>query len=323
MRERRFAGARLPNDVQQVCRSTAIEGSGCCASIGWEAWGGGGRIGERLRLSLSGWRHRRDFQKLQRFCLFVGRGRSGTTLIGSLLDAHPNACIATELDVLRYVERRYSQRQIFALLRANAEEEAARGNEWTGYQYAVPGQFQGSSERLTVIGDKKAARTLRGLVVGNRERSLDSRPEIPLPDALDRLRGVVGLPLRFVHIVRNPFDQMASTIRHRPGGSLQERARNHLLWAQMFTELRACLPEDEMIDVYHEDVIADPMGQLRRLCGFLGLEASDEYLEACASVVAPAPQRQRDSVEWPADFVAQFERGLAQYDYLARYSFRD
>jgi hypothetical protein len=37
-----------------------------------------------------GVRHRASFAHVESFCMFIGYPRSGHTLIGSILDAHPN-----------------------------------------------------------------------------------------------------------------------------------------------------------------------------------------------------------------------------------------
>ena len=41
----------------------------------------------------------------QSLCLFVGHGLSGSTLVGSLLDAHPHIAIANELNLLQQLRR--------------------------------------------------------------------------------------------------------------------------------------------------------------------------------------------------------------------------
>ena len=101
-----------------------------------------------------GFAHRAAFRDLETFCTFIGYPRSGHTLIGSLLDAHPQAMIADELDALRYNQAGFSRRQIFYLLLRNSRISAAGGRERTGYHYRVPGQWQGRFEKLRVIGDK-------------------------------------------------------------------------------------------------------------------------------------------------------------------------
>jgi len=44
------------------------------------------------------------FDKVRTYVMFVGYPRSGHSLIGSLLDAHPNVVIAHEMDALQFVQ---------------------------------------------------------------------------------------------------------------------------------------------------------------------------------------------------------------------------
>ena len=43
------------------------------------------------------------FETIQLYCMFVGYPRSGHSLVGTLLDAHPDIVIAHELDALRHI----------------------------------------------------------------------------------------------------------------------------------------------------------------------------------------------------------------------------
>lgn len=279
-----------------------------------------GRLGVRLGSRLVASRAAKQFAQVRRFCLFVGPSRSGTTLVGSLLDAHPNACIATELDALGYLRRGYSRGQLFVLLRANAATNARRGNEWTGYRYRVPGQWQGRSQRLQVVGDKKAAYTLSTLLGDGQPSPEEARPGISF-ELIDRVRKVAAVPIRFLHIVRNPFDVIASKHQRDPRVGLQARANHHFSRAAALSALRDGLSPHEFLDVHLEALITDPRRELARLCDFLDLEPSEGYLDACASVVAPSPNRQRDSIDWPREMVARMEAQMREQPHLADYSF--
>ena len=86
--------------------------------------------------------------------MFIGIGRSGTTLIGALLDAHPNMAIANQQTTPKYLRPRlFSRSQIFYLLLRNSRN-AVRTRRMGGYSYAVTGQWQGRFDALEVIGDK-------------------------------------------------------------------------------------------------------------------------------------------------------------------------
>ena len=102
-------------------------------------------------------KYRTAFRDARYYTFFVGWGRSGHSLFGSLLDAHPSFSIAHELDVLPLVDAGLSKSQIFSLILENSERfsQSGGGRGWSGYSYAVPNQFQGNHNNLHVLGDKK------------------------------------------------------------------------------------------------------------------------------------------------------------------------
>src|SRR6185503_2841686 len=71
---------------------------------------------KKTRRFLQSWvgslKWKRSFRDLDTFCTFIGYPRSGHTLIGSLLYAHPNAIIADELDALRFLQAGFSRNQV-------------------------------------------------------------------------------------------------------------------------------------------------------------------------------------------------------------------
>ena len=150
------------------------------------------------------------FASARTFCIFIGYPRSGHSLIGSLLDAHPRMVVAHELDALKLVGEGVSKRDLYEQIVANAEQAAAAGREQTGYSYAVPGQWQGRFEEIQVLGDKKGGMS----TVRLRER----------PELLDQLVELVGLPLKLIHVVRNPYDNIA-TIATKPNTEMPKESR--------------------------------------------------------------------------------------------------
>src|SRR5918992_6102697 len=67
------------------------------------------------------------FRDVETFCFFIGHNKSGTSMLGGLLDAHPDAIVADEVDVLRYVEAGLARDQIFHLLLKGSRAEARKG----------------------------------------------------------------------------------------------------------------------------------------------------------------------------------------------------
>ena len=86
--------------------------------------------------------------------MFIGYPRSGHTLIGSLLDAHPNMVVANEYNILgnweNYTTKHRNKQYLFEQLYTNSFLEAREGDRSsadcfpkTKYNYLVPNQWQG------------------------------------------------------------------------------------------------------------------------------------------------------------------------------------
>jgi hypothetical protein len=87
----------------------------------------------------------RVFEDLRIYCTFIGYPRSDHSIMGSLLNAHPNAIIAHELDALRFLKAGFSERQLYFLLLGNSRLFARHGRRWGQYSYSVPVSIKVSS----------------------------------------------------------------------------------------------------------------------------------------------------------------------------------
>ncbi len=115
------------------------------------------------RSTLDHVRVHKTFAQVSSYCIFIGGARSGSTLVGATLNAHPEIVISNELDALYLFKLGLPRNIIFSQILKNEQRFAMRGYQWTGFDYSVPGQHQGTFERLRVIGDKKAGRSTRRL----------------------------------------------------------------------------------------------------------------------------------------------------------------
>jgi hypothetical protein len=261
--------------------TTEVAANSPIAPRGWSARAR--QVGSAGRTAIDGLRLRRSLADLESFCFFLGYARSGTTLVGSLLNAHPEIVVANELDVLHCVERGMPRNQIFSLLLQRDRYFAAMNYQWTGYNYAVTGQYQGRFQRLRVIGDKRAGRSTH---------LLGEHPEL-----LDALRRTVGMPVRVIHVVRNPYDTI-TTMAWRGQGEVAPVIAKYQRMSITVDEVRSHLETEELLDVRYESFAEQPEQQLRELCSFLGVASSSDYLRACASLVKSAPSRSRDRLPW-------------------------
>lgn len=253
------------------------------------------------------------FAGVKTVVVFIGYPRSGHSLFGSLLDAHPQAAVAHELDLFHFVDRGFSREEILSLVLENGRQFEAMDRKWMDYSYAVPGAGQGATGDLRVMGDKKGARSVRRLSAE--------------PTLLARAAALFGAPPRLVHVARNPYDILAT--RHRRSGAPMEKlidVTSGLVRGVARIRDAAGVWDDafrrgSVLDVRHEDVIADPRREVRRLCSFVGLDAPPPFLDACAAVIFPSPRRSRDTFPFTPDHRRRIDALIASEPFLAGYSF--
>jgi len=257
------------------------------------------RLIARHRDALSG--HAVDDARPERFVVFVGYSRSGHSLVGSLLDAHPEVVIAHELHALKHLLAGWPFADVVRAIRYNAHFFARTGRSYSGYDYDVPGQHQGRTARLAVAGDKKANGT---------GRVLRAHPGI-----LDWLDGTLPTRTDAIHVIRHPLDNIA-TRAQRTGTSLAWAARGYFANADAIQGLRERHP-DRVLDCYLDAFIREPRSELTRLLNALGVaDIPEDYLDACRGVVFDAPSRSRDRVDWDPDLRRWIDGRMAAIPFL-------
>jgi hypothetical protein len=258
------------------------------------------------KATIDGFKSRHSFDQVERFLFFIGYPHSGSSLVGALLNGHPEMVVSHEADVLRYVRPGLTRNQLFALVLDGDRQFEAIGRSWMGIDYSFPGHAQGTFDRLRVVGDKKA---------GNSASRMHENPEL-----LHRLKSVVGVPIRVIHISRNPFDNVASMHRNRTK-PLAEALERYRRFATAVDDARTQLEPDELMEFNYETFAADPAPYLRDICRFIGVDGSDDFILASAALVKPSTNRSRDTVTWPPDVRQQVEEMIASRPTLRDYSF--
>jgi hypothetical protein len=254
------------------------------------------------------------FADIRTYCMFIGHARSGHSIVGALLDAHPNVILPDEVDALQYVAAGFSREQIYHLLLARSRRQANKGRVKGGrdgktYSYHVPGQWQGRFDQLYVVGDSKAGQSTQRLAQE--------------PALLDRLRETMGgVQVKVIYVTRNPYDNI-STMILRGGRSFDNAIDRYFANCQAIVDIRRRVDAADLLLARLEDLIAWPRQLLTETCRFLGVEASDEYLGACAGILYSSPAKSRFKVEWRPEHIAAVRRNIERYDFLAGYSYED
>jgi len=254
-----------------------------------------------------------DFQNVKTYCTFIGHMKSGGSMIGALLDAHPNAILADEVYALRYVQAGFRRGQIFSILLRASRRELMKGRvtarRLTPYSWLVPGQWQGRFTSLQVIGDSTTGSSTQQLA--------------EIPGLLENFRTIMGpVNLKFIHVIRNPFDPI-SVMMVRGKRTFENANEHYFDNCELLLNVRSQLTASSVLPIRYEDFVNQPEKNLTAICNFLGLEADPEYLQACAGILHASPERSRHLVKWEPEWIERVESRLKKYDFLAGYSFED
>ena len=253
-----------------------------------------------------------QFRSVRTLCAFLGHGRSGSTVVSALLDAHRHVILADRVSLLGYLSAGFRREQLFRILVQNSGFVASRGRQKGGrdgrtYSYAVPGQWQGRYEVLQVIGSRNA---------GPFTRRIGKDPQL-----LELLRrSMTGLSIKFIQVVRNPFD-VISTMFIRSGREIPDGIRAYFTRCEAVARVEERTGSTAIFRIRHEDLLNQPRSSLFAMCGFLGLDTPADYLDACSSILYKSPVATRSKVAWTPDLIHLVHSRIQEFPFLKGYSF--
>jgi len=238
------------------------------------------------------------------FVLFLGWGKSGGTLIGSIIDAHPNAIISNEYDILSKFHLMSKQELFDAIIETSNKQASRERMGGYGYKYAIPGQ--GKAKELFILGDKKAGKNTK--ILGH-----DLQP-------IADLANLINTSIKFINVVRNPFDIIAAIVKAKTARwpqTIDESIAAHTALCEKLSYQRNNL--DDLLTIRLEDVISDKEKSIQNICEFLELDASESYISDCCKLIYTKPSEPRKEVSWNNAQISEVQIMIQKYDFLRGY----
>ncbi len=250
------------------------------------------------------------FEVVDTFVFFIGHNKSGTSMIGSLLDAHPKVIIADEVGAIDFLNAGFTRDQVFHLLLKGSRREFMKGRvtarRLTPYSYLVPDQWQGQYRTLKVIGDGKAGSTTN--LLANHPLLLSQLPAL-----------VNGSKIKIIQTIRNPFD-VISVMMVRGKRSFENSIAYYFSNCEILEILRSQLDKSNLFPIRYEEFVKSPRKNLCLLCEYLGIEPLEDYLDSCTSIIHHIPVRHWNMVKWETKWIRMVEEKIKDHDFLKGYS---
>lgn len=283
-----------------------------------------------------------NIKQVETFLFFIGYPRSGHSIVASCLDAHPDIVIAHEFNLFPRLLRSDMHDQLVnrTILYNGLYQNSIRATK-VGWRSVEPSKnkgysphlnssnsWQGRFRRLRIIGDKSGGVTAR---------CIRDQP-MAFAKVYDELSETVQVPLKALHVVRNPYDMIATQILYRislaKGKKANFSASNQFKDRHIVTQvLNGLKTEAEAVSSFNEkwksvamevhnvDFIQDSKGILRNVCKFLNVECSESYLKLCEDATFKEPIQSRHSVFWSKSHRASVNGMIEDHPFFHRYSF--
>lgn len=226
------------------------------------------------------------------FPIFVGSGRSGTTLLRTIFDAHPQLAVANEPQFMGTAARQ----------RKRLEADGFDSDEFLRLVFGNPNYGKLGLDRSAVessvanAAPRSAADGVRAVfaVFASREGKPlygDKTPGyvVQIPELADMFPEA-----RFVHLIRDGRNVALSYIERPWGPSTVGEAA--MYWRSRVSRGRKAgkaLGSGRYLEVSYEDLVNDPETVVRQICEFLSLEfepAMLQYQEAAERFIASSHQ---------------------------------
>lgn len=219
----------------------------------------------------------------------VGVGRSGTTLLRLMLDAHPQLTIPAETQfVPRVIERARRRAGLEAVV-----TEIVSSRNWGDF-----GLDAGAlRERTEGLEGSDAGAILRAFYSLCAEARGKPRWGEKTPGYVRHMGEIGGVleEARFIHLVRDGRD-VAVSRRRRGMGEGKPMADTARLWSERIKLARkqAKRLRGRYLELRYEDLVADPEAELRAICELCRLEFSPLMLSYHGDAAARIGEIARD-----------------------------
>ena len=206
-------------------------------------------------------------QNIETMVLFLGHAHSGHSVIGAIMDCHPEVSISNEANVAKLLlDHPLNKNQLESVL-LYLSQNNAKSNSWhnTEYKYKIDNSFQGQTEAPQVIGDKKGGGTTRVLMKN--------------PHLLDQLLDMYGDRIKFINVRRNPIDVVAAYAYYWEETIGPQHVERFIENDQANLDLQKRIQTANWLTIDQAEFTQNPTQIMGSIFDFIGVKYSNEQLK--------------------------------------------
>jgi hypothetical protein len=239
---------------------------------------------------------------LKYFLSFCGYPRSGHTLVAAILNANPNVVCSNQLNI--YQGKNIDFKYI--------KEYSKRPETWKSSTQIphVP------KKEITVIGDKTGHRTIE---------ILKSDPTI-----LGKFKAKIDIPIKWIHVVRNPFDNLATWAKLNYENKIKNSKQTNIVkelnnviekYKALNDTISKLRMSEDVLTVNHEFVITRMHNTLEEISNFLEISFDPIWRDNVRNTVWKQPRTTRRQIPWDINQKRNVKSIINQYPWLNGYEY--
>jgi hypothetical protein len=240
------------------------------------------------------------------FLSFMGYPRSGHSLVAAILNAHPNVICSNQLHFYGKIDN---------LTKESLFNKIIRGSSRTIFKDTID-ITPSPKKEILVIGDKTGHRTTT---------FLENNPQ-----KLGVMKNIVGIPIKWIHVVRNPYDTLATwgrlnyrnAIRNNQDTTKKQKLDDVIQkYRQLNETIRRLRRSEDVLTVNHEFLITRMHNTLLEISNFLEIDFDPEWRDNIRKSVWNKPRITRHDMQWSTIQKKAVDQMTKEYSWLNGYVF--
>jgi hypothetical protein len=258
------------------------------------------------------------FEDIEKICLFLGCNRSGSSLVRSILNAHPDVLISHETGrdscYIKMFNNQISKQEVLKNFYNNAINHSATSQRVyynfqtkemkTGvYDNTIKGHFQGKVDVLRVLGDKS------GPWLCDMGYEFDKIHE--------RLEDFFEKKVYYIHPIRHPFSNLLSIY----GAS--ESYGNFFKWSDGTKKTLEYLPKERVFNVPLEHLVERRGDFVKEIFDFLEVKTDEKLTTDISKVIFKEVNNKKYKEILTEDQIKNFKDMIKKYEWYDIYNIGD
>jgi hypothetical protein len=216
--------------------------------------------------------------------VFVGSPRTGSTLLGQIINFHPNCYIANESRLVqRVIENNEKIEKVLQNIYKDAQNHFKQSLEndkkygktidryqpkWQNMQH-LTNDIDFEKKEIKYLGDKKAGGVSQ-VYKNEKEKTLKFFKE--------------NEKIKMIQIIRNPINAAKSLMKSHNVESFEDACES-IIEKTYLAEKLIEETNNKALQLYYEDLLKEPQKEIKKIIEFLELEVNLNWIEKISTII--------------------------------------